>query len=295
MSDYLKHFQMYDFRARCVIVSTKDLLCTLKERHGLDPLTTIALGRALSCTAMLASTLKHEIEYVSCTWAGNGILERVYAECNGAGDCRGYTRPETVAEQLEIEELQPETVSEVLGKEGTLTVVRGRRDGISTPYTAVSEFLNGEIAADMARYFAESEQIPSAVAAGVKLSPTGEVLASGGVLIQRIAGTNLEEEIIQGLEERMSVDLKLSDRLAAGATHNEILKFLHQGATKHELLLERNLQFRCTCSRDRMSSALMMLGEDQIKQIQDEFGKIEARCPYCAATENFRLEELTIQ
>jgi molecular chaperone Hsp33 len=286
---------MYDFRARCVIVSTKDIVRELKTRHGLDPLTTIALGRAISCVAMLASTLKQDAEYVSCSWSGTGILEKVYAECTGSGDCRGYTRPESVAEDLEIEELQPECVGDVLGTTGTLTVLRGRRDGSATPYTAVSEFMNGEIAADVARYLAESEQIPSAVAAGVKLSPEGEVLSSGGILVQKIAGTDLDDEILKDLEQRMSKDLNLSDRLAAGASHDELLSLLHKGNASHGLLLERNLQFGCTCSRDRMIAALVMLGEDQIKQILDEFGKIEARCPYCAATEQFRIEELTVQ
>jgi len=295
MSDYLKHYQMYDFHARCVVVSTKEIIQTLKARHELDPITTIALGRAISCVAMLASTLKSEVDYLSCTWRGEGILEKVYAECNGAGDCRGYTTPESVAEELEIEELMPEKVGDVLGQVGTLTVSHGRRDGTSSPYSAVIEFMNGEIASDVARYLAESEQIPSAVAAGVKLSPSGEVLASGGVLIQKIAGTNLDEKIVTDIETKMIESLNISDRLAAGSSDEEILNFLTGKNGKHSVLLERSLQFKCTCSRERMSAALIMLGEEQIRQILDEFGKIEARCPFCANTEKFRVEELTLQ
>ena len=295
MKDYLTHYQMFDYRARCVVVSTKNIVKTLQERHRLDPITTIALGRAINCAAMLASTLKSEVDYISCTWRGQGLLETVFAECNGAGECRGYTTPESVAEDLEIAELMPEKVSDVLGTQGTLTVIHGRRDGVSKPYTAILEFMNGEIASDIAHYLAESEQIPSAVAAGVKLSPTGEVLASGGVLVQKLAGTNLDEKTLKELEVNMAEKLHISERLAKGESVIDILNFLTNQTEEHTLLLERDLCFKCTCSRDRMSSALVLLGEEQIKTILDEFGKIETRCPFCAHTELFGLEELMRQ
>lgn len=295
MQDYLKHYQMFDFHARCVVVSTKELLIQLQKQHGLDPLTTIALGRAISCAAMLASTFKSEVDYLSCSWSGTGILEKVYAECNGAGDCRGYTTPESVASDLEEKGLVPESVSDVLGTTGTLTVTHGRRDGVSAPYTAILEFSNGEIAADIARYLAESEQIPSAVAAGVKLSPTGEVLAAGGVLVQKLAGTDLDEQVLRELELKMEHGLMISERLANGWNHDEIVEFLQGSKEGYGILSERSLQFGCTCSRDKMSAALIMLGAEQLKQIEEEIGKIETRCPFCANTEVFTLGELTVQ
>lgn len=295
MQDYLKHYQMFDFHARCVVVSTKVLLQQLQRQHGLDPITTIALGRAISCTAMLASTMKSEADFLSCSWSGAGILEKVYAECNGAGDCRGYTTPETVAYDLEEKGLIPESVSDVLGKTGTLTVTHGRRDGVTTPYTAVLEFSNGEIATDVARYLVESDQIPSAVAAGVKLSPTGEILSSGGVLVQKLAGTDLDEQVLRELELKMEHGLMISERLAIGWTHDEIVEFLQGSKDGYSILSERSLQFGCTCSREKMSAALIMLGSEQLQQIEEEIGKIETRCPFCANTEIFTLLELTVQ
>src|SRR5262249_32715133 len=135
---------------------------------GLDPITTIAFGRAVSCVALLASTLKQGKEYVHASFTGRGLIERVVAECNGDGECRGYVSPPRVLEDQPAGTEAPESVGEAMGGAGLLSVTRGK-PGDKSPYNAVIELQSGEIATDVARYLTDSEQIPSAVAAGVKL------------------------------------------------------------------------------------------------------------------------------
>ncbi|MHA4915601.1 Hsp33 family molecular chaperone HslO, partial [Enterococcus faecium] len=79
------------------------------------------------------------------------------------------------------------------------------------PYNGVSALQDGEIASDIARFLTDSEQIPSAVAAGVKLAPDGRVLGAGGVLVQRLGGAVLPDAALTGLEENMRTHLGLSD------------------------------------------------------------------------------------
>ena len=291
--DILSHFQMYDYRARCAIAVTTEIVREIQRRHQLDPLTTIAIGRAVSCTALLASTLKSGREYVHTTFAGeDGALSKVIAECDGDGHCRGYTVPPRLVEVLDEGGIVPESVGEALGGTGILTVTRGLSMEHGGPYNAMCALQNGEIAADIARYLTDSEQIPSAVAAGVKLAPDGSVLAAGGVLVQKLGGAVLDEAELAAIEERMQKSLGLSDRLAAGQSADEIVAFLQGQSSGFGLLMTRPLKFQCTCSRDKMMLALTALGEDQLKDILQETGKLAVRCQYCAEEQDFKLSEV---
>lgn len=295
MSDVLTHYHMFDYRARAAVAVTTETVREAQRRHGLDPITTIAFGRAVSAAALLASTLKQGKDYVHCSFSGvGGMILRVVAECNGDGDCRGYVSPPRVLEDQPEGTEPPGSVGEAMGGAGTLTVTRGR-PGESTPYSAVIELANAEIAADVARYLSESEQVPSAVAAGVKLSPEGEVLAAGGVLVQRLGGAALEEQVLVDLETKMETQLGLSERLARGEGPDDIVGFLAGADGAWGQLMARPLRFKCTCSRQRMASALMSLGEAELKAIQAEIGGIDARCHYCASIHAFRLAELLKQ
>lgn len=294
MPDILDHYHMFDFKARAAVAVTTETVREAQKRHGLDPLTTIAFGRAVSCAALLASTLKQGKQYIHCSFAGRGLISRVVAECNGDGDCRGYVSPSRVLDDQPEGTVVPDSVGEAMGGAGLLTVTRGF-PGDKSPYHAMIELMSGEIAADVARYLTESEQIPSAVAAGVKLSPDGEVLAAGGIIVQKLGGTNLEERVLVDLETKMTTNLELSDRLARGETPEDIIRFLAGPENATGLLSTRPLRFQCSCSRERMASALMSLGEEQLKAIQDEIGGLETRCHYCSTTHGFRLGELLKQ
>ncbi len=293
MGDILAHYHLHNYKARCAIALTSETTREAQRRHGLDPLTTIAVGRAISTSALLASTLKKGREYVHCSFSGeNGPLHRVIGECNGDGHCRGYASPSTLVATLAEGEPVPLSVGEALGGAGNLTVTRGSPVVDSMPYQAIIALYNGEIAADVAKYLTESEQIPSAVAAGVKLSTKGEVISAGGILVQKLAGTDLAEQVLIDLEQKMKSDLHLTERLARGETLDQIVEFLQGGKEGFGLLQTRPLAFQCSCSREKMAHAFSVLGEKELKDIERDIGRLEMRCHYCATTQTFQLAEL---
>lgn len=293
MSDVLVHYHLYDYRARAVVAISTATTREAMTRHDLDPMTTIAMGRAISCTAMLASILKVSTEYILCNFAGQGgLISKVVAECNGLGNVRGYVSPHQIATMMQPGDQVPASVGAAMGNgAGTLSVTRAI-PGSGHPYTAICALMNGEIAADVARYLTESEQIPSAVAAGVKLDGNGKVLVAGGVLVQKLAGTDLDDKVIADLEYRMSCELNLTERLLRGETADDIARFLNHGAEGYGVLTTRPLQFKCTCSRERMSATLSSLGEPELRRIKEETGHLEVKCPYCSDVQVFKIEEL---
>lgn len=286
MPDSLSHYHLFDFKARGAVAIVTEITREAQKRHGLDPIATIALGRAFASTALLASSLKLDHEFISCSFGAQGLLSKVVAECNGAGHCRGYAHPGQIMEGQAAGTQVPASISQALGA-GLLTVTRGRL-GEAEPYRGVIDLVSGEIAEDVARYLAESEQIPSAIAAGVKLAQDGSVIAAGGVLVQRLGGADLSEEVLSRLE-RVLASMGLSDRLARGETPEALMEMLQgSDAGAWGLLSTRPLVFKCTCSRAKMAAALATLGEAQIKEIEADVGHLEARCPFCADTQHFK-------
>jgi molecular chaperone Hsp33 len=276
---------------RCAIAITTESTRSAQKRHGLDPLATLALGRAFACTALMGSGIKNDTHFVHCCIDGGGPLGPIVAEFIAPASLRGYVGHPRLIEVLKSDAVVPQTVGEAVGSVGTVTIRRGE-PGQSEPYSGVSALVSGEIAQDIANYFLESEQIPTIVAAGVKLGKHGEVLGAGGILIQKVGGLEVEDGLLQEFEDKFSNDFNLSDRIAAGVTAEEIMRDLIGSEYAKVQADAIPIGFHCFCSRDRMAATLMGLGEPELRSIIADIGKLEMKCHYCAAVSNFKLDEL---
>lgn len=290
MINEVVHYQLMNGRARAVIVLNTEITKEAVARHGMDPIATIALGRALACVAALASTLKQAHEYVQLIIDGGGPLGKIVVDCNGEGHCRGYTTIKQLKTVISDAENLPGSVGEAVGTDGILVLTRGRA-GVREPYKTIAELANGEIATDVARYLLESDQIPSALAAGVHINTEGEVLGSGAVLVQQLGGQLLEEKELDALEARMN-KLNISDRIARGETADQIIAYVSGDDDSVELLGRKTLSFECGCSKEKMANALHALGKEELESILRDIGKIEATCPYCGVAHQFQIHEL---
>ena len=123
---------------------------------------------------------------------GGGPLGTVLAVSDNQGNVRGYvTNP-----QVDIP-LRPDgklDVGGAVGHEGTLTVIKDLH--MKEPYVGTIDLLGGEIAEDVAAYFVESEQIPTACGLGVLVDRDQSVKAAGGYLIQLMPGAT-EDTIVK--------------------------------------------------------------------------------------------------
>ena len=286
MTDKLGHFQMWNGHFRCAIAITTDAVIEAQNRLDLGPMAAIAFGRALSCTALLASKFKQPTEYVSCTFEGNGPLGKLITECNGSGHLRGQIEHPRLAEVLDPnKDSIPQNIQQAIGGEGTLFVTYGRPGEM--PHNSFTELENGEIATDITKFLFESEQTPSSVAAGVKLDKDGKVIAAGAALVQKLGGANIEPEEITKLEDVMTNQLNISDMIYDGKNLGDLFEVISGEKAKSGLLLERPLSYHCPCHRDRFYQSLRQVNTEELIEIEQQTGKLEVRCPYCHETYHF--------
>ena len=285
MSDQLIRAISSDGRVKAVAVSTKDLTERARQIHKTLPVATAALGRALAAASMMGNALKEDGASVTLQIKGGGPLGTLLAVSDNQGNVRG-----TVDDPQVDLPLRPDgklDVGAAVGQDGTLTVIRDLN--MKEPYVGSVGLLGGEIAEDLAAYFVESEQIPTACGLGVLVDRDQSVLAAGGYLIQLLPGAG--EDTIAKVEGSL---------MAAGAVTGLLRDdpdpeaMLRRALSDFDLeILEKSpIEYRCYCSRERMERALISLGAEELQSMIDEQGSADLTCRFCDNVQHFSREDL---
>ena len=285
MSDQLIRAISRDGYVKAAAVSTRGLTERARQIHKTLPVATAALGRALAAASMMGNALKEDGESVTLQIKGGGPLGTVLAVSDNAGNVRG-----TVDEPAVDLPLRPDgklDVGTAVGHEGTLTVIRDLN--MKEPYVGSVGLLGGEIAEDLAAYFAESEQIPTACGLGVLVDRDQSVLAAGGYLIQLLPGAG--EDVIAKVEGSILAAGPVTALLREDPDPETMLR---KALSDFDLeILEKSpIGYRCTCSRERMERALISLGAEELQTMIDEQGHADLTCRFCDNVQHFSREDL---
>lgn len=207
---------MLEGKARWVAVRTTDTVEEARRRHGLSPVATAALGRLMTGTLILASSLKGD-ESITLRLLGDGPLKGVVAVGNEQGEVRGYVGEPLV--DLPLKDSGKLDVGSAVGR-GELAVSRSLQNG--EVYTGMVPMVSGEIAEDLVHYLLTSEQIPSAMHLGVRVEKDYHVAGAAGLLIQPLPGAT--EEDIQAIESQLGkLGVGISELVAQSQSMDEML------------------------------------------------------------------------
>jgi len=251
--------------------------------HDTSPAATIALGRALTGGLLMGALLKLG-QRVALKFEGNGPLKKILVEADSDGAVRGFV----ANPDAEVPYIPGKIrVSDALGTEGFLTVFKDV--GLEEPYQGIVKLRTGEIAEDLAYYYAESEQIPTALALGVYVEPDGRVTAAGGFLVQSFPP--VDAALIDRLIERIGKLPPVTDILRKGAGPEEMIGAIF-GEIPCRILERRELFYRCTCSRALIERVLISLGHDELSTIRREEGTADVTCEFCRSHYRFTSAEL---
>ena len=285
MSDQLVRAITKDGFVKAVAVSTRDLTERARQIHHTLPVATAALGRTLAAASMMGNALKGDGASVTLQIKGGGPLGKLLAVSDNEGNVRGTV--DNPAVDLPLRPDGKLDVGTAVGFDGTLTVIRDLN--MKEPYVGSVGLLGGEIAEDLAAYFVESEQIPTACGLGVLVDRDQSVLAAGGYLIQLLPGAG--EDVISKVEGGVMAAGSVTGMLQAGDGPEEMLRRLLSDF-ELEILEETPVEYRCYCSRERMERALVSLGPEELRALIDEQGQAELHCQFCDNVQTFTREQL---
>lgn len=274
-----------DGHVKAVSITAKTLTERARTIHGLRPLATAALGRALMAASLMGCQLKEEKGAVTLTVKGGGPLGTVMAVSDREGNVRGYVGDGSV--ELPLKAPGKLDVGAGVGRDGTLTVIKDM--GLKEPYVGTVPLLSGEIAEDVTNYFVVSEQIPTACALGVLVDTDCSVARAGGYLIQLLPGATDEEidRVEAGVARLGAVTAALERGLDGEGLLREALADFQL-----ELLERAPVEYRCTCSRQRMERALVSLGAEELRDLMENQGQAQLTCQFCDKSYHFTKDEL---
>ncbi len=267
-------------------VDASDIVFTAQRLHNTTPVATAALGRLLCAGSLMGANLKQSKATINLSVKGDGPLGSVFVVGDSGGNVRGYvTNPDCETSYYNNGKIN---VSAGVGKHGTLGVIRDYGQG--EPYIGQVPLVSGEIAEDITNYYATSEQIPTVCGLGVLVDKEdGKVLLAGGFLIQLLPGA--DDNTIDRIEKNISALEPVTTMLAKGYSILDICKQALDGF-EVEVLDESEINYVCSCSRDKLENYFSGLKEGELMELIDENGVCEVNCQFCKKQYSFTEDDM---
>jgi molecular chaperone Hsp33 len=248
------------------------------------------LGEMLAAVTLMADGIKFQ-GAVALQSRGNGPVSTALAECRHRHLLRGILRWNDAAEPAGDAGLP--TDAGLLGNEPALSRLLGEgqmaitlipdadRAPDAASYQGVVALTGDSLAGNLEAYFANSEQLPT------RLFMAFEDDRVTGLLLQRLPVSGEAAEIIVDLRDELWREVELlaetvTPRELAQLTLDDLLRRLFH---EHPVTVHpgRNLEFACTCSRERAERMLQALPKHEILELLETRGTVDVTCEVCGA------------
>ena len=280
--DGIYHISLLEGQARAILIESTNMVQKAKDTHKLSRIATAALGRTITCAAMMGSMLKNDKESVSVQIKGGGPIGTVLAVAHGDLNVKGYVDNPDVDLPRTSKKLP---VGAAVGTDGKMTVIKDLN--MREPYVGQVNLVSGEIAEDFAMYFTASEQTPSLVSLGV-LVDDEKVISAGGLIIQMLP--NARESAIASVEYSAGMFTDISETMREYHLEGAVDQLLMH---LQPVVLEKKVpHYRCDCSRERIEKVLISLGAEELEDMIETQQGAQVDCHFCQKRYKFNADDL---
>lgn len=274
-----------DGSAFAAVIDAKDIVSEIRRIHNTSPVVTAGLGRLSVAASLMGYMLKGEDDSITLRVDGNGPAGQLVAVADSRGNVKSYVNNPAV--ELPLNAQGKLDVGGAVGRDGMLSVIKDL--GLKEPYVGVIPLVSGEIAEDIANYYAVSEQIPTVCSLGVLIDTDLSVKSAGGFIVQLLPFA--DDKCIDIIEQNVAKLRPISAMLDDGITPEEIAGMLLDGLEPNELDTASPV-YKCDCSRRRTEKILISLGEKELRDMAAEGKETSVCCHFCGKEYVFTPNEL---
>ncbi|MCR4646853.1 MAG: Hsp33 family molecular chaperone HslO [Oscillospiraceae bacterium] len=265
-------------------IDSTDMVAMIEQYHKPSAVVTAALGRLATAASLMGYGQKNEGDQLTLRIDGDGLIGSMYAVADSWGNVKCCA--DNYIAELPLNAKGKLDVGGAIGN-GTLSVIKDL--GLKEPYVGTIPLVSGEVAEDIATYYASSEQIPTVLSLGVLVAPDLTVQHAGGLFLQLLPFA--DEACIPILEKNIAAMPHFTEMLKAGKTPEDIVLQALDGLEPN-LLDGAEAVYHCDCSRERTSRILISIGREELQKLADTGEDIEVCCHFCDKKYKFTPEEI---
>ncbi len=267
------------------VLDATDIVNRIEQIHKTSAVVSAGLGRLTIATSLIGYGLKNDTDSVTVRMDGKGLTGPLIAVADSHGNVKSYVSNPVV--EIPLNQYGKLDVKGAIGTDGTLSVIKDL--GLKEPFCGTVPIVSGEVAEDIANYFATSEQTPTVCALGVLVNPDLTIKQAGGFLIQLLPFAS--EEVISTIEDNIKDIKPMTTMLDEGMSVEDIALTLLKGLEPN-ILDSANPEYRCDCSKERVETALTSLGKEELSKMAQEQEVTEVCCHFCDKKYTFTSKEI---
>lgn len=271
--DQLTRFWLDTAPARGVVARLDDSLASALKHHDYPPAVVSLLKQLAGAAVLLASNLKQSAQVILQA-QGTGDVPLLCVEATDALTFRIYA---SVREGIVL----PPTadIATLVAPDGkgrfvlTISPTNGQMYQGIVALQSASESSDGSIASLLEDYLSNSQQTQTRM----WLREDGDVMEA--MLLERLPDRSEDDATPAWNAVTTQADATFSEHFMP-FPYGEWLQFSFAG---HDVKVHPSqpVSFACSCSIERVLNALKLVGEDELKPLIVENGKIETRCEFC--------------
>lgn len=292
MSDHLKKYLFEGNTVRAEVVAIRDTWQEIQARHDYPPAVQKLLGELVAAAALLAANIKFNGTVV-LQLQGDGPIGLIVVECHADLGMRATVK---IREGRDVPD--DGTLQSLMnpGGNGRFSVVLDPQDRHTgqQPYQGIVALVGDSVAQALEHYMMTSEQLQT------RLWLAADATCTAGLLLQKLPENGGNTTVAEVLAADPSKADDLADtwnraQQLAETIKSEELLTVSPDTLIHRLYWQETMtafapqpvQYRCTCSREKVASVLLRLGRAEIDDIVEEQGRVQINCDYCVKSFDF--------